>query len=342
MTTERLISAPPKARLLAIPQEYMAICQREYRHTIGRGERKGEVIVSSRTDSAAAALLFFFERWLIWRIKDSQNKISWRDVWLFFSVHQLQDYEFGGMFGVYQIEQALDLLISLGFVTRRRNPDNRWDRTYQYQFQKENVQQAINNLPPFLDIEEWKGQYSSIDSAKSVDRFGNIDEAIPHDPPQNPEHDPVVVVPPAKNGKTAAAEIETEPETTPLQLAYTAYEKNIGIISQVVGEQIGAAVDDYPSGWVEDAIKEAALSNVRSWKYIAAILQRWAKDGRAPKNGKTPPPTPPEPRRAADPHCPVCGGNGAVVPDVPRGHALYGKSIPCPACVGVEAVIHAR
>lgn len=154
----------------------------------------------------------------------------------------------------------------------------------------------------------------------------------------------VVADQPAKNGKTAAAaEIETSAEPTPLQLAYAAYEKNIGIIPQFVGEQIGAAVADYPNGWVEDAIKEAALSNVRNWKYIAAILQRWEKDGRAPK-AQQPAPQPAQPRRAADPHCPMCGGQGSVIPDFPRGHALYGKTIPCPTCVDVAqpaAVTHA-
>ena len=37
-----------------------------------------------------------------------------------------------------------------------------------------------------------------------------------------------------------------------------------------------------------DAIREAVLANVRSWRYIAKILARWSKDGRGDATPTTP------------------------------------------------------
>jgi hypothetical protein len=36
----------------------------------------------------------------------------------------------------------------------------------------------------------------------------------------------------------------------------------------------------YPETWIKDAIKEAVALNKRSWRYIAAILERWSTEGK--------------------------------------------------------------
>ena len=91
-----------------------------------------------------------------------------------------------------------------------------------------------------------------------------------------------VVVEPA----ATAAGIETTPERPNV---FVVYEKNIGVISQIVGDQIKIAVDEFSENLVEDAIKEAALNNVHRWSYISAILERWKRDGKTPKKGKIAP-----------------------------------------------------
>ena len=58
------------------------------------------------------------------------------------------------------------------------------------------------------------------------------------------------------------------------------YEENIGPLTPLVAEELREAEELYPFEWLEDALREAALQNKRSWRYAAAILQRWATEGR--------------------------------------------------------------
>ena len=96
----------------------------------------------------------------------------------------------------------------------------------------------------------------------------------------NPSH-PIPIPNPLKEQEAAAAISESFPANP----ALSAYERNIGVATPGVLALINAAVKDYPAGWVEDAIREAAGNNARSWNYIAKILGRWKVEGRAPKNG---------------------------------------------------------
>ena len=61
---------------------------------------------------------------------------------------------------------------------------------------------------------------------------------------------------------------------------YQLYEENIGPLSPIVAQELHEAEELYPLEWIEEALNEAALQNKRSWKYAAAILQRWATEGR--------------------------------------------------------------
>ena len=70
---------------------------------------------------------------------------------------------------------------------------------------------------------------------------------------------------------------------------FQTYEENIGPISPLIAEELKEAEELYPHEWIEEALKEAALLNKRSWRYAAAILQRWATEGRTrEKAGRDP------------------------------------------------------
>ncbi len=76
---------------------------------------------------------------------------------------------------------------------------------------------------------------------------------------------------------------ETWPDTDaalPKLSAITFYEQNIAPITPLVAENIRTALEQHPEDEVLLAIRTAAEANVRSWKYIAAILRRWAIEGR--------------------------------------------------------------
>ena len=64
---------------------------------------------------------------------------------------------------------------------------------------------------------------------------------------------------------------------------YELYEQNIGMLTPLIAEELRDAEREYPAGWVESAIREAAAGNVRSWRYISAILERWKNRGRGAK-----------------------------------------------------------
>ena len=76
---------------------------------------------------------------------------------------------------------------------------------------------------------------------------------------------------------------ETWPDTNaalPKLSAVTFYEQNIATVTPLVAENIRMALEEHPEDEVLLAIRTAAEANVRSWNYIAAILRRWAVEGR--------------------------------------------------------------
>lgn len=67
------------------------------------------------------------------------------------------------------------------------------------------------------------------------------------------------------------------------------YEENIGPLTPIVAEELREAEALYPVEWIEEAFREAALLNKRSWRYADAILRRWATEGRKrEKTGRDP------------------------------------------------------
>lgn len=61
---------------------------------------------------------------------------------------------------------------------------------------------------------------------------------------------------------------------------FTLYEQNVGLLQPIIAEELRDAAATYPAAWIEDAFRAAAARNVRNWRYIRAILERWAREGR--------------------------------------------------------------
>ncbi len=62
---------------------------------------------------------------------------------------------------------------------------------------------------------------------------------------------------------------------------FALYEQNIGMLTPMIADELRDAEKHYPEAWLRDAIKEAVNQNKRKWNYIAAILERWAAEGRS-------------------------------------------------------------
>jgi DnaD/phage-associated family protein len=81
-----------------------------------------------------------------------------------------------------------------------------------------------------------------------------------------------------------APEAAGEPGPAPWRLQrpniFVLYEQNIGLLQPLIAEELREAERTYPMSWIEDAFRIAAERNVRNWRYVRAILERWAQEGK--------------------------------------------------------------
>lgn len=61
---------------------------------------------------------------------------------------------------------------------------------------------------------------------------------------------------------------------------FSLYEKNIGMLTPLLTDQIESAMELYPLEWIEDAIREAVTYNKRNWRYVQRVLENWSVNGR--------------------------------------------------------------
>jgi DnaD/phage-associated family protein len=73
---------------------------------------------------------------------------------------------------------------------------------------------------------------------------------------------------------TEAAIVATAPSV------FSLYEKNIGLLTPLLTDQIETAMELYPLEWIEDAIREAVTYNKRNWRYVQRVLENWSVNGR--------------------------------------------------------------
>ena len=61
---------------------------------------------------------------------------------------------------------------------------------------------------------------------------------------------------------------------------YGLYEQNIGLLNPMIADELREAEELYPEDWIKEDFREAVELNIRSWRYIARILERWEHEGR--------------------------------------------------------------
>lgn len=61
---------------------------------------------------------------------------------------------------------------------------------------------------------------------------------------------------------------------------FSLYEKNVGMLTPLLTDQIETAMELYPLDWIEDAIREAVTYNKRNWRYVQRVLENWSVNGR--------------------------------------------------------------
>ena len=86
-----------------------------------------------------------------------------------------------------------------------------------------------------------------------------------------------------KEKEKAKAKAEEEakaiPQTSQLNI-FELFEREIGILTPFISEELMDIEKEFPGGWFEKAVREAKRSSSRvNLKYISAILTRWKADG---------------------------------------------------------------
>lgn len=85
---------------------------------------------------------------------------------------------------------------------------------------------------------------------------------------QNGEWDP---------SETAQAPVSLDVEKPNI---FRLYEENIGPLSPMIADALRDAEQEYPVDWIDEAVRIAALNNVRRWRYVEAILRSWKEEGK--------------------------------------------------------------
>ena len=67
---------------------------------------------------------------------------------------------------------------------------------------------------------------------------------------------------------------------------FVLYEQNIGPLTPIIADELRDAEQTYPLRWVEEAIELAVENNVRKWRYVLAILERWRQEGKTDGNSR--------------------------------------------------------
>jgi DNA replication protein len=78
----------------------------------------------------------------------------------------------------------------------------------------------------------------------------------------------------------ATAASEEGPPSGARPNIFVLYEQTIGLLQPIIADELRDAEQSYPAEWIEEAFRIAAERNVRHWRYVRAILQRWRTEGK--------------------------------------------------------------
>lgn len=299
IVAKRLITAPAKAKLIMVREEYLAI---------------------TNGDPCAAAILHWLERWASWRLEMHQD--TWRG--------PLTRAEIGtemlGTFTVYRISRAISMLVKCGYVDVMQGVRHAYDRKQMLRINVEVVQEAIDAW--FRIVEDAESQNANVENeeckmrnrrmqtsdsqnAKCESAASTLEDqslesvslnqvtdqraaaehareraeaaaaAIAHTDNARESFDPETahVQTPSKADFFKAGTIGDATPTPPSSArpplrsaAVEAYTRNIGKAGEVVRQAIDAAAGKYGESVVIQKIEQAARKGAKSWAYVEAMF----------------------------------------------------------------------
>lgn len=86
---------------------------------------QSQISITRRTIACAAELVEYFANWREFKLANHRTE------WIYQPVKRIVE-DFMGQFGRWVVRNALEFLLNVGVLSRRRNPGNEQDKTYQY------------------------------------------------------------------------------------------------------------------------------------------------------------------------------------------------------------------
>jgi DnaD/phage-associated family protein len=89
-----------------------------------------------------------------------------------------------------------------------------------------------------------------------------------------------------ERGRAATAALARGESLTTIELAaqrptiFQLYEHTIGALTPLIADELREAAQEFPATWIEDAFRDAARQNARSWAYVRKILDNRARRGK--------------------------------------------------------------
>jgi len=95
-----------------------------------------------------------------------------------------------------------------------------------------------------------------------------------------------------ERGRAAVAAIGQGAPITTIELAkertniFRLYEQTIGPLTPLIADELREAEKDFPADWIEEAFREAARQNARSWAYVKKVLESRQRRGKHDETGR--------------------------------------------------------
>ncbi len=95
-----------------------------------------------------------------------------------------------------------------------------------------------------------------------------------------------------ERGRAGVAALKRGATVTTVELSasqrniFQLYEQTIGPLTPLLADELRDAEKDYPASWIEDAFREAARQNARSWAYVKKVLTARARRGKRDEAGE--------------------------------------------------------
>jgi len=83
--------------------------------------------------------------------------------------------------------------------------------------------------------------------------------------------------------------VEENPQNNDEFNIFKAYEREMGIITPMLGDELKEIEKEYPAEWIEQAFKICNNQNIRKLSYLKGVLKKWKVDGYGTDNRRAPP-----------------------------------------------------